>query len=105
MREIIQNELNDKDLLLFIHSPFCGTCHVAEGMLRQIETTLDKDIFFHMNASLHESFMYEHKIESVPCLFIRENGETRKKVYAFHSIANILSILLEQKPELFDRMS
>lgn len=105
MQEIIQEQLNDEDLLLFIHSPFCGTCHVAEGMLRQIETTLKRDIFLHMNASLHESFMYSQKIESVPCLYIRKNGETKKKIYAFHSIANILGELLEQKPELFDKMS
>lgn len=102
MQEINKDQLHQSNMLLFIHSPFCGTCHVAEGMLRQIELALEQDIFLNMNASLHPEFMMEHKIESVPCLFIRQEGIS-EKIYAFHSVANICSVLLERNPELFSK--
>lgn len=96
--EILQNE---KDLLLFIHTPFCGTCHVARSFLTMIEDTLKQDIFFEMNGSFHESFLQEHKIESVPCLYIRQDGEWKEKIYTFHSLQNIYAYLLDYAPYLF----
>lgn len=95
------NLLEEDEYLLFIHTPFCGTCHVAEGMLKKIESVHRKDIFHEMNASLFPEFMQEAQIESVPCLLIKQNGEIKEKIYAFHSIPNIYSYLLEYKPALF----
>jgi len=102
LQGISKEQINQRDMLLFIHSPFCGTCHVAEGMLRQIEEALNQDIFLNMNASLHPEFMMENKVESVPCLLIKQNGNI-EKIYAFHSVANICSVLLERNPELFSK--
>ncbi|HLR68631.1 thioredoxin family protein [Virgibacillus alimentarius] len=95
--------LNTERYLLYIHTPFCGTCHLARSMLEHIESVHREDIFYEMNASLFSDFMQEAKIESVPCLFIKEENEIKEKIYAFKSIPNIYSYLLKYKPELFSR--
>lgn len=102
MKEVTAKELADQEsYLLYIHTPFCGTCHVARQFLDHIENTLQEEIFYEMNAMYEEAFMQEHKVESVPCLFIYRDGEVKEKVYTFYSIQNIFSYLLEYAPELF----
>ncbi|MEI3608553.1 thioredoxin family protein [Pseudogracilibacillus sp. SO10305] len=102
MQEIKQLPLT-KDGFLFIHTPFCGTCHVARSFLQKIETTHKEEIFLEMNGSLFPEFMQENKIESVPCLLIVKDGEIKEKIYTFHSVANIYHYVFEYKPELFSR--
>ncbi|HEX6593390.1 MAG TPA: thioredoxin family protein [Bacillota bacterium] len=98
----VTDEILQKDhFLLYIHTPFCGTCHVARSMLDQIEKTHRTHIFYEMNASLFPQFMHDNKVESVPCLLIKDKGEVKEKVYAFRSIANIYRYLLTYEPHLF----
>lgn len=101
MREVTEEQLEAKRYLLFIYTPFCGTCSLARQMLDKIEDVHKETVFMEMNAALHPQFMQENKIESVPCLLIKEDNEIKEKVYVFHSIGNIYSYLLEYKPELF----
>lgn len=105
MKEITEEILeNEQNLLLYIHTPFCGTCHIARSFLEEIEKTHKQQIFYEMNASLHPRFMQENQIESVPCLFIKQNGEIKERVYTFFSIANIYHYLLSYAPYLFDEV-
>ncbi|QKY69829.1 thioredoxin family protein [Lentibacillus sp. CBA3610] len=98
----VSNELLEQDrYLLYIYTPFCGTCALARSMLDKIESVHGQDVFYAMNASLNPDFMQEYKVESVPCLLIKEGGEIQDKIYAFKSIGNIYSYLMEYKPELF----
>ncbi|MDY0395991.1 thioredoxin family protein [Virgibacillus halophilus] len=101
MEKATKDMLQADHYILFIHSPFCGTCQLARSMLHQIEEVHQQDIFLEMNASLHPSFMQENKIESVPCLCIKDQGQIKEKVYVFHSIANIYHILLQYERKLF----
>ncbi|TFJ91756.1 thioredoxin family protein [Lentibacillus salicampi] len=101
MQQITDDVLEQNRYLLYIYTPFCGTCALARSMLDKIESVHQQDIFYEMNASLHSDFMQEYKIESVPCLLIVEDGDVQDKVYAFKSIANIYSYLMTYKPELF----
>ncbi|MBP1969502.1 protein-disulfide isomerase-like protein with CxxC motif [Virgibacillus natechei] len=101
MQEITNEVLEQDSYILYIYTPFCGTCHVARTMLTKIESVHKETIFYQMNASLYAEFMQEHKIESVPCLLIKEGNEVKEKIYAFRSIANIYSYLTEYKPDLF----
>lgn len=78
--------LNKDDYLLYIETPFCGTCYFAKKILEEIELKLKKEIFYEINASFHPSFMQEAKVESVPCLLIKENGEIKDRIYTFHSV-------------------
>ena len=87
--------------LLYIYTPFCGTCQVARQFLEQIEKTLQEDLFYEMNAMYEADFMQEYKVESVPCLFIYRDGELQEEVYTFYSIQNIYSYLLQYAPEIF----
>nr|WP_085991439.1 thioredoxin family protein [Oceanobacillus senegalensis] len=101
MQEITKEILNQERYLLYIYTPFCGTCSLARSMLEKIESVHQQTIFCEMNASLHPEFMQENKVESVPCLLIKEGNEIKDRVYAFKSIANIYSYLMKYKPELF----
>ncbi|RWZ55050.1 thioredoxin [Halobacillus fulvus] len=74
------------DALIFVHSPFCGTCHLAREMLTVVEEMYNEGVFYECNASLNPDFMREYQIESVPCLFIKSDGEMTDKIYAFHSV-------------------
>ncbi|MFD1362551.1 thioredoxin family protein [Lentibacillus salinarum] len=103
MLQVTDDRLQHERYLLYIYTPFCGTCALARTMLDKIETVHQQDIFYEMNASLNPEFMQEFKIESVPCLLIKEKGEVQDKVYAFKSIPNIYTYLMAYKPELFVR--
>ena len=78
--------LEQDSYLLYIETPFCGTCHFAKKILEEIESKFDKELFHEINASLHPSFMQEAKIESVLCLLIKEKGEIKRRIYTFHSV-------------------
>jgi len=104
MLEIKKDQLNMPTYFMFIHTPFCGTCRMARQMLTKMESVHQKHLFYEMNASLFPEFMQEAKIESVPCLFIRQDGVIKEKVYTFHSIPNIYHYLLKYSPEMVTSM-
>lgn len=104
--KLITNEiLREESYLLYIHTPFCGTCHMARKILDQIESAHQQDIFYEMNASLYPGFMQDMQIESVPCLLIKVDGVIKEKIYVFHSVPNIYHYLLKNKPEMFLKMT
>ncbi|GGM35787.1 thioredoxin-like protein YusE [Paraliobacillus quinghaiensis] len=78
--------------MIFIHSPFCGTCHVARRILNGMEEKANESIFYELNAGLFPEFMYDNKVESVPCLLITKEGEP-EKMYSFESIIELYSIM------------
>lgn len=78
--------LEKDDYLLYIETPFCGTCHYAKSILEDIEGRFTKEVFYELNASLHPEFMQAAKIESVPCLVIKEDGKIKERIYTFHSV-------------------
>lgn len=102
LRELRVEELEEKEnYLLYIYTPFCGTCHVARSFLEKIEQTHQQDIFYEMNASLYPQFMQEYKIESVPCLLIKNQHKIKEKIYTFHSVSNIYYYVFTYYPQLF----
>ncbi|SDQ27845.1 Thioredoxin [Virgibacillus subterraneus] len=101
MQQINEEQLEQDHYLLYIYTPFCGTCALAKSMLDKIESVHKQDIFYDMNASLHPEFMQDNQIESVPCLLIKDGNEIKEKIYAFKSIANIYSYLMDYEPALF----
>lgn len=101
MQTITAEKLKEDHYILYIFTPFCGTCQLAKTMLNKIESVHKEDIFLEMNASLHPEFMLENQIESVPCLLIKDSGQIKEKIYAFQSIPNIYTYLMKYKPKLF----
>lgn len=94
MIEATKENLKEESYFLYIHTPFCGTCYYARKILEEIEEKFNKKIFYEINASLHPDFMQEIKVESVPCLIIKEKGTIKTKVYTFHSVPFIVKELL-----------
>lgn len=100
--QVVTKELLEKDsYILYIYTPFCGTCSVARAMLEKIEAVHDREIFLEMNANYEETFLHEHKIESVPCLLIKQDNVIKEKIYTFYSTGNIYQYLFQYKPEIF----
>ena len=89
MQDITEEAMNLGNYFIYIYTPFCGTCHLAQSMLNEIEAIHKRTLFYKMNASLYPDFMQTYQIESVPCLLIKKDGKIRKKVYAFHSVPNV----------------
>src|SRR5699024_1125581 len=104
MQEITEEQLTQLDhFLLYIYTPFCGTCHVAKSFLDKIEESQQVSICYEIAGSLYPTVMYEYQIESVPCLLIKDHGEIEEKVFTFHSIANIYHYVYEYDPYLFQK--
>lgn len=102
VQQITETELAElDDFLLYIYTPFCGTCHIAKAFLDKIEATHGETIFYEMNASLYPDFMQGYQVESVPCLLIKEAGEIKEKVYTFHSVANMYHYVYRYAAYLF----
>lgn len=101
MEKIVSKQLEEDSYLLYIHTPLCGTCQIARSILEKIESVHGEEIFYEMNANFEEDFLHKHKIESVPCLLIKENGVIKEKIYTFYSTGNIYRYLFEYKPGLF----
>lgn len=99
MRQYDESILKQDSFLLYIYTSMCATCNFSRSILKRIEMTHEKDLFYQMNASYHPEFMQEHKIRSVPCLLIRTKDEERR-IYAFQSVPYIYQQLLEHTPEL-----
>ena len=101
MKTVTKELLSNENYFLYIHTPFCGTCHLAKTMLTQIESAHQQDVFYEMNASLFPDFMQKMEIKSVPCLLIKKDGEIKERIYVFHSVPNIYHYLLKHNAEMF----
>ncbi len=104
MIEVTEAVLRKDAYLLYIHTPFCGTCHLARAILEEIEATFKKDVFYEMNASLYTDYMMTHKVESVPTLLIKDEGEVKRKIYTFYSTPNIISELIPYQSLLLEEL-
>ncbi|MFB1098252.1 thioredoxin family protein [Terribacillus sp. JSM ZJ617] len=96
MKTEVQSVIHQEQARIFVHTPFCGTCQLAEKMLLAVEAMMDQEYYHKLNASLFPDFMQEHQIESVPCLIIFKQGEVQEKIYAFHSVQHMLAKTLSE---------
>lgn len=76
---------------LYVYSPFCGTCRLAERILALLEQSYPQLAIASVDVLDAAELVQAHRIESVPCLLLwgedtpeRENGP--EKIYAFHSV-------------------
>lgn len=78
-------------LALYVYSPFCGTCRLAERMLTLLEQSYPQLAIASVNVLDASELVQAHRIESVPCLLLwgedKPERESRpEKIYAFHSV-------------------
>jgi thioredoxin-like negative regulator of GroEL len=88
MKAFLEEERAQKEVLFF-HTPFCGTCQLAEKMLNLIEaipefTTLP---IYSCRVQEWQEVVQDWKIHSVPALVILSNGQVQQIIYAFQSVS------------------
>ncbi|GAB2544330.1 thioredoxin family protein [Gracilibacillus alcaliphilus] len=98
MKELTQDNMeqeiqNRQSMIVFVHTPFCATCQLAEKMLRILEEGEQQQLFYRMNASFFPEFMHQHQVESVPALLWIRDGKVKEQVYAFESVTNLFHLL------------
>lgn len=83
----------DGRVVLFLYTPLCGTCKVAEQMLVPLEKLFDKETFVKADANFIPGFMAREEVTSVPCLKVLEHGKAIKTIYAFQSVPSLVARL------------
>ncbi|WP_163536549.1 thioredoxin family protein [Gracilibacillus sp. YIM 98692] len=86
--------------ILFVHTPFCATCQLAERMLGVVEETENNVPLYRMNASFFPDFMEKNKIKSVPALLLVYNDTVTDDLYAFESVPKIYQYVQSWKKKL-----
>lgn len=91
-RETMQ-VVEQPDKMIFIYTPFCGTCHLARKILEEIEEASKGNVtFYELNAGLFPEVMQQKRIESVPCLLITSKEEP-SRIYSFESLGELNNLL------------
>ncbi|MBT2574784.1 thioredoxin family protein [Bacillus sp. ISL-51] len=99
MKELQENELEsikDDVYLLYLYTPFCGTCQLASKMLSVAEEMLPGVAFYKNNVNYSPVFAKAYQIESVPCFLLLKDGKLVEKGYAFRSVSYLYE-LIKQK--------
>ena len=91
----ITKRLEEKDelVIVFVHTPLCGTCKRAASMLTILEQTYEELEINQLNINQYPSFAQTWQIQSVPCLLIFQKGLGVERRYAFQSIPALHSLL------------
>ncbi|MGP4040608.1 thioredoxin family protein [Gracilibacillus sp. D59] len=84
---------HEEVLIIFVHTPFCATCQLAERMLTILEESDHTQSFYRMNASFFPEFMKHNKIQSVPALILVKEGLVVDLLYAFESVTKLHNVL------------
>jgi len=99
MQELQESQLlqmiseNDVHFVLFIYTPFCGTCKIARSMLEVIQQTYPSINLYQANIQYLPSVCERLQISSVPCLVRVGRGQSKNNLYAFHSVTFLLEHL------------
>ncbi|MFY4775572.1 thioredoxin family protein [Metabacillus sp. RGM 3146] len=93
-KQEITSAMTDKDrFILYLYTPFCGTCQLAKRMLTIVEETLPDLELYSSNLNYLPEQAAAWEIESVPCLLIFQNGKPTDKVYGFQSVEYLYNLL------------
>ncbi len=84
---------NGGETLLFVYTPLCGTCKLAERMLGIVQETMPGLPLAKMNIAQIKSLVGPWNITSVPCLLHVRNGHVLQRLYAFRDVPYLYSVL------------
>ena len=76
-------------LFVYIYTPMCGTCKVAEQMLRIASEVGDSHVVHKLDANFSPRIISKYEISSVPCLLVIQGGRRFEKQYAFKSVQDV----------------
>lgn len=80
-------------LALYVYTPLCGTCQVAKRMLEVAETAMPGMRLFAANINLMPGLAEAFRIESVPCLLLRDRDGKWDKMYRFGAVMDVMARL------------
>ena len=95
MEEIVSSTLDQKLTdreplsIVFVYTPLCGTCKLAEKMLTVVQSSFDSLPMYSLNINHSPAFAQQWKIKSVPCLLVFQKGLGVERIYAFQSIGYV----------------
>ncbi|MDQ0190091.1 thioredoxin family protein [Alicyclobacillus cycloheptanicus] len=80
-------------VVVFFHTPLCGTCKVGRKMLDVALAALPDIPAFACNLNAMPHYAQEWQIESIPCLVVVERLKVVEKIYAFQSAGHLFRVL------------
>ncbi|MFD2371531.1 thioredoxin family protein [Brevibacillus sp. GCM10020057] len=84
--EHFRQKLQEKEsFALFIYTPMCGTCKLAERMLAVVCEALPQVEVCRMNVNTAPQIAAQWEIQSVPALLLFCAGELRERHFAMQS--------------------
>lgn len=91
--ELLQRVHAKMTFCVYIYTPLCGTCKVAERMLEVVGAMRADLQVDRVNIHVIPSLVRLWQVESVPCLIKLDQGQLAQKMYAFESVENVLRFL------------
>lgn len=89
INEMSEQRRTGAAMAVFVHSPFCGTCKLAERMLDVLEAHDPSLPIVKANINLIPELRERWRIASVPALVFVKNGEREDGLYAFRSVVHL----------------
>ncbi|MDR0270872.1 thioredoxin family protein [Paenibacillus sp.] len=82
-----------KPLAVFLHTPFCGTCKVAQRMLEVAEHLLPEGLLAEADVNMLPIVVEQYKIRSVPALLLADAERSGKPdiKYSMGSVEELLA--------------
>ena len=82
-------------VIVFLHTPLCGTCNAARKMLEVAELLLSEVDLLESDVNFTPSLVQQYQIRSVPALFVYpgRSGDTPEILYSMGSVQDILKFI------------
>jgi thioredoxin 1 len=80
--------------LIYLYTPFCGTCQVSGKMLLVAAELLPEITIGKINLNYMRELAEKWVVESVPCLVFIEEGAVVHKIYAFQSVPYLVDQIM-----------
>ncbi|GIQ68261.1 thioredoxin [Xylanibacillus composti] len=91
--QLLERVQSGERFAVFVHTPFCGTCKLAERMIA-IVATMDNIVpVVRANINFLPWVRRKWELTSVPCLLLFEQSRCIGKRYAFQSVDTVYRML------------
>ncbi|CAM3551598.1 MULTISPECIES: thioredoxin family protein [Brevibacillus] len=93
MTEVERRCAGKQTFALFVYTPMCGTCKLAERMLEVTHEALPTAPLYKINLNTAAPLAEKWQITSVPALIIFNRGEIQETHYAMQSVGFLFEVL------------
>lgn len=93
MAEVERRCAEIQTFALFVYTPMCGTCKLAERMLEVTHEALPTAPLYKINLNTAAPLAEKWQITSVPALIIFNRGEIQETHYAMQSVGFLFEVL------------